>query len=332
MAKKIRWGVLGVAKIATVKVIPAMQKGSHCEILAIASRSPEKAEKAAAELDIPRAYGSYEALLSDPDIDAIYNPLPNHMHVAWSVNAAEAGKHVLCEKPIGMSADETKHLIGVRNKTGVKIGEAFMVRVHPQWLRARAIVRSGELGSLRMIQGFFSYNNRNRENIRNIPEYGGGALMDIGCYPINISRWIYDEEPERVSAMIERDPEFGTDRLTSAMLEFPSGQASFTASTQLAFYQKIHLFGTKGRVEVEIPFNAPPDKPTNIHVHVDTPRIETFDLCDQYTLQGDAFSRAILEGGEVPVTLEDALLNMAVIEASFRSAQSGNWERPTAFV
>lgn len=331
MAKKIRWGVLGVAKIATVKVIPAMQQGSLCEITAIASRSAEKARHAAEELDIPKAYASYESLLNDPDIDAIYNPLPNHMHVEWSAKAAKAGKHVLCEKPIGLSAAETKHLIDVRDKAGVKIGEAFMVRVHPQWLRAREIARSGEIGDLRVITGFFSYNNRKPENIRNIPEYGGGALMDIGCYPVNVSRWLFGEEPSKVSALIERDPEFGTDRLTSAMLRFSSGQATFTASTQLVPYQKIHIFGTKGRVEIEIPFNAPPDASTNIFVHTDTMRTETFPAVDQYTLQGDAFSKAILEDTEVPVPLEDALKNMAVIEAVFKSAQSHHWEDPADF-
>lgn len=326
MARKIRWGVIGVAKIATVKVIPAMQRGSRCEIVGIASRSEQKAEAAAAELDIPRAYGSYEAMLADPDIEAVYIPLPNHMHVEWAIKAAEAGKHVLCEKPLGMDSSQVRELIGVRDRTGVKIGEAFMVRLHPQWLRSIEIARSGEIGPLRVVNGTFSYNNQKPENIRNIPEFGGGALMDIGCYPIFISRWAFGEEPKRVLGLIERDPKFGTDRMTSALLEFPSGQASFTASTQLVPYQKMHLMGITGRVEIEIPFNAPPDQTTRIQIHAPDVRVETFEICDQYTLQGDAFSRAILGEEDVPVPLEDALRNMAVIEAVFRSAQSGNWE------
>lgn len=326
MAKKIRWGILGVAKIATVKVIPAMQRGTHCEIVGIASRSEVRAEAAAAELDIPRAYGSYEAMLADPDIDAIYNPLPNHMHVEWSAKAAEAGKHVLCEKPIGMNAAEVHELIATRDRTGVKIGEAFMVRVHPQWLRSLEIARSGEIGQLRAINGHFSYNNQKADNIRNIAEFGGGALMDIGCYPINTSRWVFGEEPRRAAALVERDPKFGTDRLTSAILDFPSGQATFTASTQMFPYQKMHLFGTTGRVEIEIPFNAPPDQHTRIQIYAPEQRVETFGVCDQYTLQGDAFSRAILDEGPIPVPLEDALRNMATIDAVFRSGLTGAWE------
>ena len=324
MANKVRWGILGAAKIGLVKVIPAMQKSELCEIAAIASRDLSKATDAAAKLGIPKAYGSYEELVADPDIDAIYNPLPNHLHLFWTTSAAAAGKHVLCEKPIGMNAGEARDLIGVRDRTGVRIGEAFMVRCHPQWLRAREIVRSGAIGDLRVVQGFFSYNNQDPKNIRNIPEYGGGGIMDIGCYPITMSRFLFGDEPRRVLALIERDPAMGTDRLTSAILDFPSGQATFTCSTQLVPYQKVQAFGTKGRVEVEVPFNALPDQPTRIFVDGAE---EIFPPCDQYTLQGDAFARAILEGAEVPVTLEDSVRNMEVIDALFRSAVSGGWEK-----
>jgi predicted dehydrogenase len=325
---------LGVAKIATVKVIPAMQRGERSAVTAIASRDIEKARKAAAELGIAKAYGSYEELLADPDVDAVYNPLPNHLHVPWSVKAAEAGKHVLCEKPIALSAAECRPLIEARERTGMKIGEAFMVRMHPQWLRARELVRSAEIGDLRAIMGVFSYTNRDPKNIRNIPDYGGGALMDIGCYPITMSRFLFEQEPRQVYGVLDRDPEMGVDRLTSAILDFPKGQSVFTCSTQLVPSQRMQIFGTRGRIEIEIPFNAPPDRPCRIFVDNGADlfgggmRTEQFPVCDQYTIQGDAFSRAIREGGEVPVPLEDAMRNMAAIEAVFRSAQSGRWERP----
>ena len=322
---KVRWGVLGAAKIAMVKVIPAMQRGELSEITAIASRDLAKAQAAGQKLGIPKAYGSYEQLLADPEIEAIYNPLPNHMHVPWSTQAAEAGKHVLCEKPIGLNMEDALRLVAARDRTRRKIGEAFMVRTHPQWLRARELVRSGAIGELRSIVFFFSYFNADPANIRNIPQFGGGGLMDIGCYPINLSRFIFGEEPGRVSATMERDPVMGTDRLTSAILEFSSGQAVFTCSTQLAPYQRTQILGTKGRIEVEIPVNAPPDRPTRIFLN---DQAEEFPICDQYTIQGDLFSRAIREDTEVPVPLEDAVKNMAVIDAVVKAAESGRWERP----
>jgi predicted dehydrogenase len=328
MSKNIRWGVLGVAKIATVKVIPAMQRGAFTEVTAIASRDAAKAAQAAKDLGIQKSYGSYEELLADPEIDAIYNPLPNHLHVPWSVKAAEAGKHVLCEKPIALSVQETMELIAVRDRTGVKIGEAFMVHLHPQWLRALEIIRSGEIGDLRAMNFVFSYNNRDAQNIRNKADMGGGAIMDIGCYPIHTSRWMFGAEPTLVSAFVETDPDFGTDRLASAILEYPQGHMVFTCSTQMSPYQRALMFGTKGRVEIEIPVNAPPDKETRILVQTSELRTETFPPVDQYTLQGDAFSQAILNDGEVPVPLEDALRNMAVIEAVFESAHTGARQAP----
>jgi predicted dehydrogenase len=316
--KKIRWGILGVAKIATAKVIPAMQRASNAEIAAIASRDLNKARAAAEQLGIPQAYGSYEELLADPSIDAIYNPLPNHLHVPWSIRAAEAGKHVLCEKPIGLSVAETRDLIAARDKARVKIGEAFMARTHPQWVQAAEIARSGRIGELCVVSGHFSYFNRDANNVRNITEIGGGGIMDIGCYPITLSRMIFAAEPLRVRAFLDRDPDFRTDRLASVILEYPQGHASFTCSTQLVPYQKMHIFGTTGHIEIEIPFNAPPDKPTRIFINDET---EEFPVCDQYTIQGELFSRAILENTEVPVPLEDALKNMIVIEEIFRSAR-----------
>jgi predicted dehydrogenase len=333
MRAKVRWGVLGVAKIAVKKVIPGMLRGARCEVVAIASRTLPRAQQAAASLNIPKAYGSYEELLADSEVDAVYNPLPNHLHVPWSIKAAEAGKHVLCEKPISLTAVEARQLIQVRDKTGVKIGEAFMVRTHPQWLRAREIVRSGDIGDLRAIISVFSYFNRDRTNIRNVPEFGGGGLMDIGCYPITMSRFLFEREPKRVAGLVERDPEMGTDRLTSALLDYAPGQALFTCSTQLVPFQRMQIFGTKGRIEIEIPYNTPPDQPSRIFVDDGSElggrsaRSEEFPTADQYTIQGDEFSRAIQEQGDVPVPLENALANMRVIEAVFRSGESGRWEQ-----
>jgi predicted dehydrogenase len=332
MPQMVRWGVLGAARIALVKVVPAMQRGKLSKVVAIGSRDSAKAKQAAQSLGLEKAYGSYEELLADPEIDAIYNPLPNHLHVPWSIRAAEAGKHVLCEKPIGLSTGECRELMRVRDRTGVKVGEAFMVRSHPQWLRAREVIRSGAIGELRSIIGAFSYFNRDPQNIRNIPEWGGGGLMDIGCYPIQIARFLYEREPARAVAAVERDPEMRTDRLTSGMLDFGSGQAIFTCSTQMVAYQRVQLLGTKGRIELEIPFNAPPDRPTRILIDSGQDlfgggvRIEEFDICDQYTLQGDQFSQAVRGEGEVPTPLEDSLANMAVIEAMFESETSGHWE------
>jgi len=331
MSRKLRWGVLSTAAIGLKKVIPAMQSGQYTHVGAIASRNLATARAAADGLGIETAYGSYEALLADPDVDAIYNPLPNQMHVPWTIKAAEAGKHVLCEKPLSMTVAEAKTLLAVQERTGVKIGEAFMIRSYTQWRRLRELLDQGRIGELRSVIAAFSYFNRDPNNIRNAVESGGGALYDIGCYCIHASRYAFGGPPKRVVGLIERDPEFGTDRLTSAMLDFPGGQAVFTCSTQLVPYQRVHFLGTRGRIEIEIPFNAPPDRPTRMFID-ETGDIfgggivtEVFDTADQYTMQGDAFSRAVLEGGEVPVPLEDAIANMTVIEAVFQSAKTGGW-------
>jgi predicted dehydrogenase len=332
LTERVRWGVLGAAKIAVERVIPAMQLGEWAEVAAIASRDLERARRVAEGLGVPKAYGSYEELLADPEIEAVYNPLPNHLHVPWSIRAAEAGKHVLCEKPVGLDAGEARLLLEARDRTGVKIQEAFMVRTHPQWLGTREVVRSGRIGELRAAACFFSYFNRDPANVRNRADIGGGALLDIGCYPVNLSRFVFGDEPRRVLGLVERDPEWGIDRLTSAVLDFGAGQATFTCSTQLAPHQRIQFFGTRGHVEVEIPFNAPTDRPTRIFVFDDGGRAETleFPACDQYTIQGDLFSRAVRGRGEQPTPLEDALHNMEVIDAVFRSARTGAWEVPAA--
>ena len=332
--RKVNWGVLGVASIATRKVIPGMQKGEWGEIAAIASRDAEKAKRAAGELGIAKAFGSYEDLLADPEIEAIYNPLPNHLHVPWSMRAADAGKHVLCEKPVALNAGETLELMRVRDRQKVKIGEAFMVKTHPQWLRVRELVQGGAIGQLKSITTIFSYYNRDPHNVRHKPEWGGGGLLDIGSYPITLSRWLFNEEPWRVTSALELDPDFGTDRLACGILEFSNGQSVFACGTQTNYYQRMELLGTSGRLAVEIPFNAPNDRPTQITVadgmaiYGGKVTVEEIPTCDQYTIQGDAFSRAIREDREVAVPLEDALGNMKVIDAMFRAAKSGKWEKP----
>ena len=331
---KLRWGILGVAKIATEKVIPAMMQGRWSTVTAIASRDRAKAEAAARRLGIPKAYGSYEGLLDDAEIDAVYIPLPNHLHVPWSTRAAERGKHVLCEKPIALTADEARQLVAVRDRTGVKMQEAFMVRTHPQWLKTRDLVGEGRIGQVCSILGHFSYYNDDAANIRNVPEFGGGGLMDIGCYLINTSRFIFDRRPERAFGLFDRDARFGVDRMATILLDFGGGHAAGTCSTQMTAYQRMQIFGTRGRIDIEIPFNAPRDRPCRILLDESgdpsgsgVTEIQ-FDICDQYTIQGDLFSKAVLDGTDVPIPLEDAVTNMDCIEAVFRSAEGGCWEKP----
>ncbi len=329
--KKVNWGILSTAKIGREKVIPAMQKGQWSHIAAIASRYLSSAQQMAADMGISKAYGSYEALLADPDIEAIYNPLPNDQHVAWTLAAARAGKHVLCEKPFSMTAVEAEQLREVASQ--VHIMEAFMVRFHPQWLRARELVRSGVLGELRSVQVFFSYFNRQSDNIRNRPEAGGGALYDIGCYAIVAGRFLFESEPLRVMALMDRDPDFKTDRTVTAIADFGDGRRlDFTVSTQSTPYQRVQAVGTQKRLELVIPFNAPLGGATDLLL--DDGSLpggaaavrETLPPCDMYTLQGDAFSQAVRGAIALPYGLDDALCNMRVIDAMFRSEQSGRWE------
>ena len=330
----VRWGVLGAANIALSKVIPAMQHSSHTPVVAIASRDLAKAQRAADTLGISRAYGSYEELIADPDVEAIYNPLPNHLHVPWTLRAAEAGKHVLCEKPLALTRAEAQQLVEVRDRMGVQIGEAFMVRAHPQWAAVRELIAEGRIGELRLVAGHFSYFRRDPNDIRSRLDWGGGALMDIGCYPITLSRWLFGEEPDHVIAVLDRDPDTYVDRLASALLRFPSGQASFTCATQLVPYEVMQVHGTEGRIEIEIPFNALADH--ECRLLIDDGRqfagagAETITLpaVDHYRLQGERFSEAVRGVGAVPVSLEDAIGNMSVIDALFESARSGRWEQP----
>jgi len=332
MIDKVRWGVLGVANIATKKVIPAMQAGEWSTILGIASRDLTKAEQAATQLGIQKSYGSYEDLLEDSDIEAVYIPLPNHLHVEWTIKAAQAGKHVLCEKPIGLSVAEALSLLDVRESTGVKIQEAFMILTHPQWVAALNLIRDGRIGPVRSITSYFSYNNQDPKNIRNIRKIGGGGLMDIGCYLIFCSRLIFGSEPRRVVSLIEEHPATQTDILTSALLDFEEGQSIFTCSTRVTPYQRVQIIGTTGRIEVQIPFNAPPDKPCRIFIDdgsdLGGAAIEMieFGTVDQYTIQGDLFSQAVRGEAELVLPLEDSIRNMAVIEAVFKSTDTRQWE------
>lgn len=315
--EKVVWGVLSTAQIGTQKVIPAMQKSKFCEMRAIASRSLETAQKAAQAGGIPIAYESYEELLADETIQAVYNPLPNHLHVPWTVKALEAGKHVLCEKPIGLNAAEAQTLLDVsRRYPKLKVMEAFMYRFHPQWQRAKQLVIEGAIGDLRAIDTLFSYFNVDPGDVRNQAEIGGGGLLDIGCYPISLSRWLFAEEPKGVQSWLGMDEKFGTDRFASAILVFPKGVATFTVSTQLYPYQRVQILGSGGRIEIEIPFNPPNDQPCRIWLQREKHTEEIHFLpCDHYTLQGDAFAEAILQDKPVPTPLEDALANMRVIDA-----------------
>jgi len=335
MTNKVKWGILGAAGIARRRVLPAMLQCELAEVAAVGSRSLAKSQEFAKEFSIPTAYGSYEELINDPEIEVIYNPLPNHLHVEWSIRAASRGKHVLCEKPIARTVAEARRLLEARDEYGVKVGEAFMVRTHPQWLRAHELIRSGRIGKLRSAVGLFSYFNISPENVRNSTDFAGGALMDIGCYPVKMSRFIFSEDPVRVWACIERDPSFKTDRLTSAILEFPTGQSIFTVSTQMTYFQRMEFLGTEGRLEVEIPFNAPTDKPCRLIIDDGkdlyaraSQIIEPIPICNQFTIQADLFSKAVRGESEVPNPMEDAVCNTAVLEALFRSADSGKWENP----
>ena len=329
----VRWGILSTARIGTERVIPGMLKSKMLEVAGVASRDLGRAQAAAAALHIPKVYGSYEAMLADPSIEAMYNPLPNHLHVPMTLAAAQAGKHVLCEKPMSLTAAELQVLRP--HASNVHLREAFMVRFHPQWIDVREHVRAGVIGDLRFMHVPFSYFNDDPRNIRNMVDIGGGALYDIGCYAIVAGRWFFEGEPERVSAIMERDPVFKTDRNTSGLLDFGRGrQLAFTVSTQSAKYQRIELVGTKGRIEIEIPFNAPQDAPCRYAIDetsaLDGTGIRTFTLpiADQYQLQAEAFSRAVRTERPDASGLDDAAANMRIIDALFASEKSGRLERP----
>jgi predicted dehydrogenase len=330
MAGVLRWGILSTADIATRKVIPGMRKAGRTEVLAIASRDADRVRLAADRLGIPRAHGSYQALLEDPDVDAVYIPLPNHLHAEWTIAALRAGKHVLCEKPLAMTADDAQRMVEVAHATDRHLMEAFMYRHHPTWLAALDFVAAGRIGTLTAVQSWFSYFNDDPANIRNIREYGGGALFDIGCYSVNLSRMLFGGEPLRVAASLRRDPSTGVDVLTSAILDFGGGIASFTCSTRTETDQRVDIYGTTGRISIEIPFNIPPDRPTRVFLTAggDPPvaparEVVEFPTADPYAVEFERFATAVLDGGPTPVPPEDAVANLRVIESIFEAADQG---------
>jgi predicted dehydrogenase len=330
MAGVLRWGILSTADIATRKVIPGMRKAGRTEVLAIASRDADRVRLAADRLGIPRAHGSYQALLEDPDVDAVYIPLPNHLHAEWTIAALRAGKHVLCEKPLAMTADDAQRMVEVAHATDRHLMEAFMYRHHPTWLAVLDFVAAGRIGTLTAVQSWFSYFNDDPANIRNIREYGGGALFDIGCYSVNLSRMLFGGEPLRVAASLRRDPSTGVDVLTSAILDFGGGIASFTCSTRTETDQRVDIYGTTGRISIEIPFNIPPDRPTRVFLTAggDPPvaparEVVEFPTADPYAVEFERFATAVLDGGPTPVPPEDAVANLRVIESIFEAADQG---------
>ena len=324
---KVRWGVLSTAKIGTEKVIPAMQEAKNCEIRAIASRDITAARKVGERLNIECIYGNYDALLDDGKIDAVYIPLPNHLHVPWTIKAVKAGKHVLCEKPIALTAEEAESLdFFCRMNPDIKVMEAFMYRFHPQWQKTKQMVDEGQIGTLKTIQSVFSYYNVDPQNIRNKVEIGGGGLMDIGCYCISLARYIFAAEPQRVLGHLFFDPDFNIDVMASAILDFAQGSATFTCSTQMAPFQRVNIFGSKGRIEIEIPFNAPSDRPCRIfYYRNDDVQTLTFPACNQYTIQAELFSASILDNTDVPTPLTDAGANMQIIDKIRKSQQTKGW-------
>ncbi|HET8777042.1 MAG TPA: Gfo/Idh/MocA family oxidoreductase [Candidatus Limnocylindria bacterium] len=328
MTDALRWGVLSTAAIARTKVVPGMRKARRSEVAAIASRAPDIAERVAAELGIPRAHGSYEALLADPDVDAVYIPLPNHLHAPWTLAAIEAGKHVLCEKPLALTVEDATEMAAAARSAGVHLMEAFMYRLHPSWVAVRQLIANGRIGRLTAVQSWFSFFNDDPTNIRNMADTGGGAMWDIGCYCVNLSRMLFASEPIGVEAAIRRDQTSGVDVVASAILEFAEGTASFTCSTRAEDDQRVEIYGTTGRISIGIPFNIPPDRPTEVRIVAGgdppvAPSIEvlSFPIADPYTVEVEAFTDAVLDGSPIPVPPDDAIANIATIEAVFAAAQ-----------
>ncbi len=323
---EVRWGILSTAGIARQKVIPGIQKADRCRVVAIASRDAARATEVARAAGIPTAHSSYEALLADPSVDAVYLPLPNHLHARWAIAAARAGKHVLCEKPLALTSADAERMVAVAEAAGVRLMEAFMYRLHPSWVAVRDLVESGRIGRLVAVQSWFSYFNDDPANIRNVREFGGGALYDVGCYCVNLSRMLFGSEPTRVEASMLRDPASGVDVVTSGLLEFPDGSATFTCSIRAEDDQRVHIYGTEGRISIEIPFNIPPDRPSRVYLtHGGAPPVNpatqtfTFDTADPYSVEASAFATAILDGGPTPVPPQDAVANLRVVERLLRS-------------
>jgi predicted dehydrogenase len=335
MTGKIQWGILSTANIGIKRVIPAILSGERGAIGAIASRDASRAAEVAARFAIPRSHGSYEALLDDSKIDAVYNPLPNHLHVEWTVKALNAGKHVLCEKPLGLNAAETQAIVDARDRNQKRVIEAFMLRHHPQWHRVRALVQAGRIGTVRSIQSAFLFTVLDPRNVRNQAELGGGALYDVGCYPLVTARYVFGAEPVRVIALIDRDAELRVDTLTSGLLEFPGGgQLVFSSALRSAAYQRVTILGTSGRIEMPVPFT--PSKDWACRITIDSGKsldgssaeFEDFPAVDQYALQCDAAAAVFLGETQQEFPIEDGIATMRIIDALYRSAASGRWEAP----
>jgi predicted dehydrogenase len=330
MARTLRWGVLSTANIARTKVVPGLRRSARGEVVAIASRDDATARRVADGLRIGRAHGSYGALLEDPEVDAIYIPLPNHLHAEWTIAAARAGKHVLCEKPLALTAEDARRMVAAADEAGVVLMEAFMYRHHPSWVAAREVLASGRIGDLVAVQSWFSYYNDDPTNIRNLLEAGGGALYDIGCYCVNLSRMLFGGEPREVLGAVVRDPVGGTDTLTTGILTFDRGIATFGCSTRAEPDQRVDIYGTTGRISIDIPFNIPPDRATRVSVtsggqppvapHTD---VLTFETQDPYAAEADAFTATVLDGAPHPLPPADAVANVEVIERLFASARAG---------
>ncbi len=322
----VRWGILSVSGHYALRVHSPLSQLAEARIVAIASRDKAKASAAAARFGISKSHPSYEALLSDPEVEAVYIPLPNDLHEEWTEKALRAGKHVLCEKPLAMNVAEAKKMAALAREKGLLLMEAFMYRFHPQWLRAKEIVLSGEIGTVRAVTVNFSYNNADPANIRNRMENGGGALYDIGCYAISASRWMAGAEPSRCLALVERDRDFGTDRLSSAILDFGASRATFNVGTRLFPVQRVDVVGDKGALAIILPFNAYPDVPLSLEVSTSLgTRTVVAGPTDQYAAMFSAFGRALRSGAPAPTPIEDGIANMAVIDSLFRSEKSGTW-------
>ena len=322
--KKLRWGILSTARIAVTKVIPALQRSRHGQVVAIASRDLAMAKHFATALDIPQYRGSYKAVLEDPHVDAVYIPLPNHLHVPWAMRALHAGKHVLCEKPIGLDADDVKALVEMSAKwPRLKVAEAFMYRHHPQWSQVIHLIKAGRIGQVRSVDVHFSYFNSDPKNIRNQAALGGGALMDIGCYGISVARWVFGERPIKVAAAMHHHPDFGTDILTFARIDFPSGSATITCGTQLYRFQQVTILGTLGYIRIPVPFNIGPDESTTLQCRSNA---DLFDLtirpADQFARQGDHFAQAIWKNRPLKTTLYEAWENMQTLDSCVAEADA----------
>ncbi len=325
--KPLPLGILGVSNFFRKRIAIPIPTSPLIDVVALASRSEEKAQQAAKEYAIERSYGSYEALLDDPQVEAVYISLPNHLHAEWIKRAADAGKHVICEKPLALNADEAQDCLTYAADKGITVMEAFMYRLHPQWLHVQKIIRQREIGSIHLVEAFFGYNNTDPSNIRNQPDTGGGALLDVGCYAVSASRFLTASEPQRVISLSQIDATFGTDVLFTGMLDFGGARATFTVATQTFSYQRVVVHGSSGVITLTIPFNAHADTDAEVIV---TTRVGTRKVYlppeDQYILEFEAFALAVKNQETPPISPADTINNMKVLDALKRSHHTGQWE------